>query len=273
MARRATRRILERADALLVKSDTLLSAVSTFADVGKKAHVVRWGIDPQDFFPDPQGAAAWRRRLRLGDDDLLVLSPRLLRPLYNIHLIVEAFAEVAQSFPQAVLLIAEYGADAAYRRELEARIDIPGLRERVRFLGAVPHAQMRGLYSASTAVVMAPSSDGLPQSLFEALACGAPVLLGRLPAYAEIVDDERSALFAEINVPSLGAGLSRLLRDSNLRSTLTREGQVVVREKASLPNDLERVIQIFEEVRAKPRPRPRLDPLDALLDLVGLAKP
>jgi glycosyltransferase involved in cell wall biosynthesis len=273
MARRATRRILERADAVLVKSDALLSAVSTFADVGNKAHVVRWGIDPRDFFPDRELAATWRRRLLIADDALVVLSPRLLRPLYNIHLIVDAFSDVARSLPQALLLIAEYGADERYRQELVARIGALGLHERVRFTGAVPHGEMRGLYSAATAVVMVPSSDGLPQSLFEALACGAPVLLGHLPAYAEIVEEGRSALFAEINAQSVAAVLGRMLDNEQLRATLAREGRVAVRKKASLPDDVERVFHIFEEHCAQPRPVPRRHSLGTLLDFAGLVRP
>jgi glycosyltransferase involved in cell wall biosynthesis len=272
-SRRATRRILERADALLVKSDSLLPAVSAFADVGRKAHVVPWGVDPREFFPDPEGAAAWRRRLKLAEDALVVLSPRLLRPLYNIHLIVEAFAEVARSLPQAVLLLAEYGADEVYRRGLEAEIDRLGLRHRVRLIGAVPHAEMRGLYSAAAAVVMAPSSDGLPQSLFEALSCGAPVLLGHLPAYSEVVENERSALFVELNAQSIAAGLGRLLVDERLRTSLSREGRIAVSRKASLPDDVERVIRIFETVRAQPGPMPRWDPIGTFLDFIGLVKP
>lgn len=273
MARRATRRILERTDAVLVKSDKLLSAVADFAPVEGKAHVVRWGIDPADFFPDPVGAQAWRPRLQLADDAQVVLSPRLLRPLYNIHLIVDAFAEAARSFPQAVLLLAEYVSDETYRREIEARIETLGLRERVRFIGAVPHAEMRGLYSAATAVVMAPSSDGLPQSLFESLSCGAPVLLGHLPAYSEIVEDGRSALFTNIDVPSIASGLCRLLGDEKLRATLSREGRVVVNEKASLTRNVDRVLHIFETLCAQPRLMPRRDPLATLLDLVGLVWP
>ncbi len=273
MAKRATRRILERADALLVKSEGLLPAVAELAEVSGKAHVVRWGIDPRDFFPDPAGAAAWRQRLQLPDEALVVLSPRLLRPLYNIHLIVEAFAEAARSIPQAVLLIAEYGAEDEYRRDLKERIARQDLDRRVRFLGAVPQAEMRGLYSATTAVVMVPSSDGLPQSLFEALACGAPVLLGQLPAYAEIVDEGRSAVFAELNAPSIAAGLGRLLGDGQLRARLAREGRDVVDRKASLPEDVGRVLQIFETVRAQPRAASPPDPWGALLDLVTLARP
>ncbi|HQZ15239.1 MAG TPA: glycosyltransferase family 4 protein [Vicinamibacteria bacterium] len=273
MAKRATRRILERADALLVKSEGLLPALSELADVGGKAHVVRWGIDPRQFFPDPAGAAAWRRRLQLPDEALVVLSPRLLRPLYNIHLIVEAFAEVARLSPAAVLLIAEYGADAGYRRDIERRVAGLDLVPRVHFVGAVPQTEMRGLYSAAAAVVMAPVSDGLPQSLFEALACGAPVLLGRLPGYAEIVDEGRSALFAEIDAPSIAEGLGRLLRDDRLRAALGEEGRAVATRKASLPDDVERVLRIFESVCAQPRKKAPRDPGGALLDAVGLAWP
>jgi glycosyltransferase involved in cell wall biosynthesis len=273
LARRTTRRILERADALLVKSEGLLSAMTTLADVGDKAHVVRWGIDPRDFFPDPAGAAAWRRKLQLRDDALVVLSPRLLRPLYNIHMIVEAFADVARSVPGAVLLIAEYGADAEYRRDLQERIASLNLGQRVRFLGAVPQPDMRGLYSAAAAVVMVPTSDGLPQSLFEALASGAPVLLGHLPAYAEIVDEGQSALFVELNASSIAKGLGRLLRDDRLRATLAQEGRKVATTKASLPDDVERVFRIFETVRAQPRAKSPREPWGALLDLVGLVSP
>lgn len=272
-ARRTTRRILERADALLVKSEGLLPAAANLADVAGKAHVVRWGIDPREFFPDPSGAASWRKRLQLGDDAHVVLSPRLLRPLYNIDMIVEAFAEATRSHARAVLLIAEYGAEKGYRDALDTQIEELGLRERVRFIGAVPQAEMRGLYSAATVVVMAPWSDGLPQSLFEALACGAPVLLGHLPAYAEIVEDERSGLFTEINAPSIAEGLRRLLHDDRLRATLAREGLVTVSRKASQPDDIERVLRILEAIRRQPRPRPRWDPLGTCLDLVGLAMP
>ena len=272
MARRTTRRILERADAVLVKSDRLLPAAAEFAEVGSRAHIIRWGVDPRDFFRDPAGAAAWRRLLKVDDDALVVLSPRLLRPLYNIHLIVEAFAEVARTHPRAVLALAEYGADEAYRRDLEARIDTLGLRERVRFAGAAPHAEMRGLYSASTAVVMVPSSDGLPQSLFEALACGVPVLLGRLAGYSEIVEEERSALLADLDAASIAAGLSRLLGEPGLRASLAHEGRLAIGRKASLPDDVARVVRIFEElVRARPRKTPPWDPLGKLLDLVALA--
>jgi glycosyltransferase involved in cell wall biosynthesis len=171
-----------------------------------------------------------------------------------------------------VLVIAEYGADEGYRRDLELRIDALGLRERVRLVGAVPHTEMRGLYSATAAVVMAPSSDGLPQSLFEALACGAPVLLGRLAGYSEIVEDGRSALFVDLDAASIAKGLGRLLGDASLRASLAREGRIAVSRKASLPDDVERVFGIFEEtVRAHPRETRRRDPLGTLLDLVALA--
>lgn len=272
-ARRTTARLLKRADALLVKSEALLQAVSALTEVGTKSHVVRWGVDPQDFFQDPEGAATWRRRLQLESDAIAILSPRLLRPLYNIHLIVDAFVEVAASFPQAVLLIAEYGADPGYRREIEARVERQGLRTRVRMIGEVAHADMRGLYSAVRAVVMAPSSDGLPQSLFEALSCGTPVVLGRLPGYAEVVEDGRSALFVELSAPSIAAGLRRVLADPTLAESLAREGLAAVSRKASLPEDVDRVLKIFESVRARPRDAAPQDPMGALQDFVGLVRP
>ncbi|MBP6702287.1 MAG: glycosyltransferase family 4 protein [Vicinamibacteria bacterium] len=272
-ARRATRRILERADVVLVKSEALLPAVAALADVGARAHIVRWGVDPADFFPDAPGAATWRTKLELSPDAPIILSPRLLRPLYNIHLIVEGFVELAREDTRPVLVIAEYGADEEYRRKIEGIIESAELSRRVRFIGAVPHAEMRGLYSAASAVVMTPSSDGLPQSLMEALACGAPVLLGPLPAYSEIVENGRSALMVELNASAIAAGLGKLLSDPDLRNRLAQAGLAAVRERASLPADVERVVQIFESVRGGAHRTSRPDPWGMLLDFVGLARP
>ena len=121
LERRATRRILEQSDMLLVKSESLRSALEAWGGFAGKARVVRWGVDPARFRRDPAAATAMRTRLALSPRDRVILSPRPLAPLYNVDLAVEAMPRVLESAPDALLLVTEYNAEPSYRESLGRR--------------------------------------------------------------------------------------------------------------------------------------------------------
>ena len=127
LERRATRRLLEEADLILAKSDALRTEIAAFGRFESKIETVRWGVDPELFRARPEEAAALRARLGLAAGDRVVLSPRLLRPLYNVHLLVEAMPRVLAAVPGALLLLSRHRADEDYERTLRARVDALGL--------------------------------------------------------------------------------------------------------------------------------------------------
>jgi glycosyltransferase involved in cell wall biosynthesis len=203
----------------------------------------------------PDEARALRDELGLRPADRVVLSPRILRPLYNVHLIVEAMPAVLARVPEALLLVTEHRADEDYRRRLEARAQALGLGGRVRFIGAVGHARMPALYTLAEAMVSIPFSDGLPQSLFEAMACETPAVIGRLPAYDEVVRDGEHALLCDLDAPAVAAAVTRLLTDAALARRLARAALARVLEVACLPREAERVERLYEQVLRKRRRR------------------
>jgi len=185
----------------------------------------------------------------------VVLSPRLLRPLYNVHLLVEAMPRVLAAVPEALLMLSRHRADEDYERMLRARVDALGLGGRVRFVPRIEHAEMPAWYTLAEASVNLPFSDGLPQSLFEAMACGTPSLLGRLPFYAEAVTDGQHVLLADLTADAVGDALVRLLTDGALRRSLADAGRRRVLEVACLPREAERVEGFYERLLARPRRR------------------
>ena len=269
LERRATRRLLEEADLILAKSDALRPEIASFGRFESKVETVRWGIDPDLFQPRPQEARALRARLGLRDDDLVVFSPRIMRPLYNIHLLLEAFPLVLAREPRAVLLLSEHRADPEYRQSLAARAAELGIASRVLFVGRIEHQDMPAFYSLSAVSVNLPFSDGLPQSLFEAMACGTPSLLGRLPWYAEVVTDGEHVLLCDLEPPAIASALTRLLSDAPLRRSLGEAGRRRVMEVACLPREAERVERFYERLLASPRRRPSWAP--RILDGLTLA--
>jgi glycosyltransferase involved in cell wall biosynthesis len=268
LERRATRRILEQADLLLVKSEALRPALDAWGGFSAKAEVVRWGVDPARFRRDPAGAAAMRARLGLSPRDRVILSPRTLAPLYNIHLLVEAMPEVRAAVPETVLLLTEYSARSDYRESLRRRVADLGLTDRVRFAGVVPAPDMPALYSLAEVAASVPDSDGLPQSLFEAMACGTPVVLGRLPAYAEVVEDGETAALVDRAPAAIASTLVRLLRDEPGRARLAARALERVRQVAFLPREVERVDRLYHDLAARGPHPPRND--GRLLDALGL---
>jgi len=265
---RATRRILEQASIILVKSEALRRALGGFGDFAARARTVRWGVDPASFRRDDTRAAELRRRLGLAPTDRVVLSPRLLQPLYNIHLAVEAMPRILAAVPTALLLVTEYQADEAYATRLRRLAEAAEIGGRVRFIGRIDHTAMPALYSLSEAVVSVPSSDGLPQSLFEAMACGTPIVLGRLPVYEEVVRDGKEALLVPLESAAVADAVRRLLCEPGLGAGLAARARDTVCAEANLEREVGRVEQFYREALAAPIPAPRA--ASRALDALGL---
>ncbi len=72
-----------------------------------------------------------------------------------------------------------------------------GVGDRVRFIGAVPQADLPRYYSAADALVLASSREGWPNVLLEAMACGTPVVAARVGGTPEIVTSPAAGVLFE----------------------------------------------------------------------------
>ncbi len=255
LERRATRRLLEEADLILAKSDSLRAEIARFGTFEHKIETVRWGLDLTRVQRVPEAAAALRARLGLRPSDRVLLSPRILRPLYNVHVIVEAFAQVVHQQPDALLLLTEHRPDESYRERLRQRVAALGLSARVRFIGHVPYADVPALMSLADVMVSIPFSDGLPQSLFEAMACRTPAVIGRLSAYEELVRDGQHVLMADLDADAVAHAILRVLGEPALVARLVDAAHTRVLASANLSHDAARVEGFYAELLRRPRRR------------------
>ncbi len=150
-----------------------------------KITVLRNGVDLDRFKPLDRGAA----RARLGLAGSVWLTVGFLVESKGAHIAIEALAQV----PDATLLIAGEGPDEHKLRDLVRRLD---LGSRVRFLGAVPQAELCGYYNAADALIHASSREGMPNVVLEALACGTPVVAAPFDGAGEVVSTPESGQIA-----------------------------------------------------------------------------
>jgi glycosyltransferase involved in cell wall biosynthesis len=255
MSRWLTKRLLREAELVTSKSEYLTSVLHDLSVNDNKIMKVYWGVDLQRF--RPVEAEGLREKLALSPSDPVILSPRILQRIYNIHLIIGVMPLILKSYSNAKLIVTEYLADPNYKAELVRMVDRLRLNEAVRFIGSVDNADMPMYYSLANVAVGIPSSDGLPQSLFEAMACGVPNVVTALPRYEEVVTHMESAYFVELSHRSIAEGILRVMGDGHLRQRMIDEGIRIAREKADFWKDLRRVEARFYQLRNRPKERKR----------------
>jgi glycosyltransferase involved in cell wall biosynthesis len=249
--------VLRRADYVTCVSQDLADAARGLGADPLRLEVAPWGVDVAVYHP-AEDRESLRLRLGLGPGPL-VLSVRSVKPVYNPLDIAQAIPLVLDRHPQARFVFRSHNSDSVLLAEVQALVRANGADTAVRFVGDLPGEQeIADLYRAADVAVSVPSSDGTPSSVLEALACGAVPVVSDLPSLHEWVDHEKQALVVPVHdVPALGASISRLLADADLRRTMAAWGAEMVRERADSRIWMRRNEEIYEALAASAHPSTR----------------
>jgi glycosyltransferase involved in cell wall biosynthesis len=126
-----------------------------------------------------------------------LLSTRNLERYYRVDVIIEAFAQLQQQRPDAVLTIAGYGSEEPRLRAMAAQLTRGG----VRFVGRVEPAWMPKLYADSDIFLNASEVDNQPVSILEAFASGLPVISTPTGDIPSMVRHEKTGLIVPPEAP------------------------------------------------------------------------
>lgn len=242
------RRALHRADRVLCNSGQLVQAALQLGARPDSIRRVGQVVDLARFRPDQDGTAL-AEHLGLSGRPLL-LSPRQLLPDYRIDTLIRTLAELLSTFPQAQLvLLGMRDLDPDYVASLEALIERLHLREHVRFAGWFGYDDMPLLYALADVVLSVPVSDSRPSSVFEAMACGVPVVVSDLEALAEIVREGETGLLAPgDDAQAVAAAVRRLLQDEPLRRRIVAQSLEFVRREGDYATQMARVAGYYDEL-------------------------
>jgi glycosyltransferase involved in cell wall biosynthesis len=179
--RQAMRALLPRAARIVSVSQALSDRVQALGVRRERIDVVRNGVDSTLFYPREQQAA--RRELGLSAAPTVVCISRL-EPAKGVLDLLEAFALLRTSRPEARLCLVGGGAAAAACAERAAREDLRGA---VDLPGAVPLSEVPRYLAAADVVVMPSWAEGLPNTVLEAHACGRKVVSTDVGGVGEVI--------------------------------------------------------------------------------------
>jgi glycosyltransferase involved in cell wall biosynthesis len=235
------RRLMENGALFLAVSDALPThaAALGFPETRMVAHYN--GVDLDAFVPAATPPA-----------ERMVLHIGRLVEKKGTALLIDAFAQVAEQFPDATLVIA---GDGPMRGELERR-SAP-LGQSVRFLGHLAPDRMAELMRRAW-LLAAPSltardgdAEGLPNVVVEAAASGIPVVASAHAGIPEAVEHEVSGLIVpEGEVAPLAEALQILLAAAELQRAYALGGRKLAESRFDARRQAERLEQLYDCVVA-----------------------
>ena len=171
-----------------------------------------------------------------------------IEPIKGLPYLIDAFAEVVNTVPDAELEIAGSGTEeGSLRRLAEAR----GLTAKVRFLGWQPEP---GELLRRWRVLALPSlGEGSPLAAVEAMAAGTPVVASEVGGLPEIVSDgETGFLVPPARPEPLAARLREVLADDELAGRLGAAGRERAVERFSAERMASQVAAVYDSLLEEP---------------------
>jgi 1,2-diacylglycerol 3-alpha-glucosyltransferase len=151
-----------------------------------RVEVVPTGVTLSPIFSEADRRVA-RHALGLSQGDPLYLSVGRLAREKSQAFLLSAFAVILAELPTAWLVLVGEGDD---RPRLERMASSLGIRDRVRFVGAVPHELVGAYHQAADLFLFSSTSETQGLVVLEALAAGLPVVAVSSEAVEDLLQAE-----------------------------------------------------------------------------------
>jgi glycosyltransferase involved in cell wall biosynthesis len=161
-----------------------------------------------------------RRRIGVSEDFLLYVGT--VEPRKNLDTLVRAFEAVHSSYSKPLQLVLAGRRGWLVDELLEALQKSPAAKQII-LTGYLSDAELCALYSSCAAFIYPSIYEGFGLPPLEAMACGAPVIVSRIPSLTEVTGSA-ACLFAPDNPEPLKAIILQLLGSEEQRMKLSKAG-------------------------------------------------
>lgn len=190
--------------------------------------VVPNGVDVRPFLQDVQP----RDRTEFGftAHDVVLIYTGRLGPEKNLPFLLRCFGGAVQAYDHLSLLLV---GDGSERDNLQDRVRVMGIQDRVHFTGMVPYTDLPGYLAMADAFVTASVTEVHPLSLIEAMAAGLPVLGIQSPGVGDSIEDGVTGfIVAEEDLAAFTAKLIRLVTRHKQRRQMGEQARQIAQAYA-----------------------------------------
>jgi glycogen(starch) synthase len=187
-----------------------------------------------------------RRRFGVWDHEKLVLYVGRLVPQKGIEYLIRAMPRVRGRFPESKFVIVGEG---WMRGHLEWLADQAGQRGRVNFTGFISDSDLVALTKSADVMVVPSVYEPFGIVALEGMAAGVPVVASQVGGLAEVVEHEKTGVWAYPRSPeSIAWGIERVLSDWGFRDWLVKNGHEAIKTRFSWAAVAKQTAEIYKRV-------------------------
>ena len=210
----------------------------TFGVPRTHIRVIPCGVDTKRFCP------AHRQSFETGPPWIVCVARQV--KVKNLGLLLEACSELRR---RGVRFRCAMIGDGPCRAELEEARERLGLVDAVEMPGSAEQGEVVKWWQRATVGVLTSHNEGMPVSLMEAAACGAPLVATRVGGVPELVRDGETGLLVPAgDLRSLADALERLLCDAALRARFGAAARQRAVEQFSVARQVDQLLALWSEI-------------------------
>ena len=158
---------------------------------------------------------------------------------------VKAIPEISKEKDDLEFLI---GGDGQLRDKVEKYLEDNNLNDKVNFAGWIPHDKLPDYLNELKLVVLPSYTEGLPNIMLEAMACGTPVLATPVGAIPDVIKDGETGFIMENNSPEcIAENVIRALEYPNL-DEIVGNAQKLIGKEFTYVAAVERYAKVVENI-------------------------
>lgn len=159
-----------------------------------------------------------RRALGLPGDAFVLLTASRLAAWKRVDRALAALPAIVRAVPNALLVVV---GDGEERANLEHQADALGVRDAVRFVGAVPQEEVAGYMQAGDIFLALADLSNVGNPLLEGMCCGLPIITVDAGDTGDLIrDGETGRLLPSGDAAGVADAVVTLARDAAARRTL-----------------------------------------------------
>jgi glycosyltransferase involved in cell wall biosynthesis len=228
---RIEKQMLGRARGISSPCVFLANYIRQTCDIHTPVEIVPYPVDTTRFAPGEQK-----------DNPPTILFVGRVEKRKGADVLMQAMPRVWAQHPACEFVFAG-------RIENDCKDQVAAMPPQVKFLGILPHTELATWYRRA-AIFAAPSLwDNSPNTIYEAMACGTPVIATRVGGIPELVDEGVTGLLVSPSDPDeLAEAIIMLLDNCQKRERMGQRARAKAVEQYSLQKILVRTLGFYENV-------------------------